>query len=80
MWDLPGPRLEPMSPALAGGFSTTMPPGKSPPRTFLEGTCHLWPLRPCDSAVPVSNGFPGVVTEDAHKGAALLQIQLWLLG
>ena len=29
MWDLPGPGLEPMSPALAGGFLTTAPPGKS---------------------------------------------------
>ena len=29
MWDLPGPGLEPMSPALAGGFLTTVPPGKS---------------------------------------------------
>ena len=28
MWDLPRPGLEPMSPALAGGFSTTVPPGK----------------------------------------------------
>ena len=28
MWDLPGPGLEPMSPALAGGFLTTVPPGK----------------------------------------------------
>ena len=30
MWDLPGPGLEPVSPALAGGFLTTAPPGKSP--------------------------------------------------
>ena len=30
MWDLPGPGLEHMSPALAGGFLTTAPPGKSP--------------------------------------------------
>ena len=30
MWDLPGPGLEPMSPALAGGFLTTAPPVKSP--------------------------------------------------
>ena len=30
MWDLPGPGLEPMSPALAGGFLTTAPPGKPP--------------------------------------------------
>ena len=28
MWDLPGPGLEPVSPALAGGFPTTAPPGK----------------------------------------------------
>ena len=30
MWDLPGPVLEPVSPALAGRFSTTVPPGKPP--------------------------------------------------
>ena len=30
MWDVPGPGIEPMSPALAGGFLTTVPPGKSP--------------------------------------------------
>ena len=29
MWDLPGPGLEPVSPALAGGFLTTVPPEKS---------------------------------------------------
>ena len=28
MWDLPGPGLEPVSPALAGGFLTTAPPGR----------------------------------------------------
>ena len=28
MWDLPRPGLEPVSPALAGRFSTTSPPGK----------------------------------------------------
>ena len=30
MWDLPGPGLEPVSPALAGGFLTTAPPGEAP--------------------------------------------------
>ena len=34
MWDLPRPGLEPMSPALAGGFSTTAPPGKPHPTFF----------------------------------------------
>ena len=29
MWDLPGPGLEPVSPALAGRFLTTAPPGRS---------------------------------------------------
>ena len=28
MCDLPGPGIEPMSPALAGRFLTTVPPGK----------------------------------------------------
>ena len=28
MWDLPGPGIEPVSPALAGGFFTTKPSGK----------------------------------------------------
>ena len=31
MWDPPGPGLEPVSPALAGIFSTTAPPGKPQP-------------------------------------------------
>ena len=36
MWDLPGPGLEPVSPALlAGGFLTTAPPGK-PLFLFLD--------------------------------------------
>ena len=30
MWDPPRPGLEPVSPALAGRFSTTAPPGKPP--------------------------------------------------
>ena len=36
MWDLPRPGLEPMSPALAGGFLTTAPPGKSLIILFIE--------------------------------------------
>ena len=35
MWDLPRPGLEPVSPALAGGFSTTAPPGK-PPSSYKD--------------------------------------------
>ena len=29
MWNLPGPGIEPVYPALVGGFLTTGPPGKS---------------------------------------------------
>ena len=34
MWDLPGPGLKPVSPALAGRFLSTVPPGKSPGQNF----------------------------------------------
>ena len=37
MWDLPRPGLEPMSPALAGRFSTTAPPGKPERSIFTQG-------------------------------------------
>ena len=39
MWDLPGPGHEPVSPALAGGFLTTAPPGK--PRLFVMIPLYL---------------------------------------
>ena len=48
MWDLHGPGLEPVSPALAGGFLTTVPPGKPSFRDLSEtkseddGMCWLF--------------------------------------
>ena len=36
-WDLPRPGLEPVSPALAGRFSTTVPPGK--PGIYFLNLC-----------------------------------------
>ena len=38
MWDLPGPGLEPVSPALAGGFLTTAPPWKY---LFIHSCCLI---------------------------------------
>ena len=35
MWDPPGPGLEPVSPASAGRFSTTAPPGKPSKSIFF---------------------------------------------
>ena len=40
MWDLPRPGLKPVSPALAGGFSTTAPPGK-PLISLGEKNLHI---------------------------------------
>ena len=40
MWDLPGPGLEPVSPVLAGGFLTTVQPGKSLDKTLGEVSGH----------------------------------------
>ena len=47
MWDLPRPGLEPVSPALAGGFSTTAPPGKPYEHSYGLGIfpsvmCTFW--------------------------------------
>ena len=58
MWDLPRPGLEPVSPALAGRFSTTVPPGK--PLSFLSSFgVRAWsapggPEWPPSWGVPVS--------------------------
>ena len=42
MWDLPRPGLEPVSPALAGRFSTTAPPGKPGWTHFMYPFTSLW--------------------------------------
>ena len=39
MWDLPGPGYEPVSPASAGGLSTTAPPGK--PHNYSYSTLEF---------------------------------------
>ena len=44
--NLPGPRIETMSPALVGGFLSTGPPGKWSLEHFLE---HLWLSLLCSS-------------------------------
>ena len=40
MWDLPGPGIEPVSPALAGRFLSTAPPGK-PRKTDFRTCPHI---------------------------------------
>ena len=41
MWDLPRPGLEPASPALAGRFSTTAPPGKPQMHSYSILFVHI---------------------------------------
>ena len=43
VWDLPGPGLKPVSPALAGGFLTTVPPGKPQVSVILNRKLFLKP-------------------------------------
>ena len=40
VWDLPGSGLKPVSPALAGGFLTTVPPGKPSVLSFASQIRH----------------------------------------
>ena len=44
MWDLPGPGLEPVSPALAGRLLTTVPPGKPDPVFFYPFLFNASPV------------------------------------
>ena len=46
MWGLPGPEIEPTSPAPVGGFLTTAAPGKPQLQFLLKRlmlSCSLWP-------------------------------------
>ena len=43
MWDLPGPGLEPVCLALAGGFLTTEPQGKPLSQNFISGLAFITP-------------------------------------
>ena len=42
MWDLPGPGIGPVSPALAGRFFTTEPPGKPPVPYLIPSSSPFW--------------------------------------
>ena len=42
MWNLPGPGIKPVSPALADGFLSTVPSGKFQTRYFCLGHMSLY--------------------------------------
>ena len=47
MWDLPGPGFKPVSPALAGRFLTTAPPGKPQPHHILKHLVEVVKVEEC---------------------------------
>ena len=75
MWDPPRPGLEPVSPALAGGLSTTAPPGK-PQLGFI--ICIFWMGKLRLKKVKLTGGShslvvePGWLTPCLKVGAPLL--------
>ena len=73
MWDLPGPGIEPMSPALAGEVLTTGPPGKS-----RISVSYLFPNWALDSLSPVlifnDNSFDISVVSTKHLGIRYLEM------
>ena len=61
-WDLPRPGLEPVSPALAGRFSTTAPPGKPCWKIFN----HSFNFITCDWSVHIFCFFLVQSWESVH--------------
>ena len=72
MWDLPGPGLEPVSPALAGEFLTTAPPGKSCWKIFnlprIRTRIWGWPWTILSKEWPKWRRPPAWRREDLGKG------------
>ncbi|KAJ8792834.1 hypothetical protein J1605_004019 [Eschrichtius robustus] len=88
MWDLPSPGLEPVSPALAGRFSTTVPPGK--PRKGRSSVLSLlFALNQEDGHHSIAvckwdsessqarKETPSVVCEDLYCSLGSKEVALW---
>ena len=73
MWDLPGPGLEPVSPALAGRFSSTAPPG--PLISFLSIYCPISvsSLLPetCQTTFKVCQIYPRVLDHNLFASTSI---------
>ena len=72
MWDLPRSGIEPVSPALAGRFFTTEPPGKPWEQVLMRMFQMLQPQH-CNSCLNSSGSVP--TSESPH---GLLLCQQWL--
>ena len=65
MWNLPGTGIEPVSPALSGGFLTTGPLGKSSHIIFIS---------------PFVNMGASLVAQLVKNPPAMLETWVWSLG
>ena len=71
MWDLPRPGLEPVSPALAGRFSTTAPPGKPYFSILNHATMDIL-IRIWNTSESISQSrLCSIVTNSMDSGARL---------
>ena len=71
-WDLPRPELEPVSPALAGRFSTTAPRGKPPLLFIIESWLYLGTGPPGTRCYPQPLLYPDV---PVHPGVVRLNLR-----
>ena len=55
MWDLPGPGIELLSPALAGRFLSTVPPGKSGYELMISAFFCMWDI--CPKYIEITCGW-----------------------
>ena len=83
MWDLPRPGLEPVSPAFAGRFSTTVPPGK--PESIIKGKWQWKRYRSVDwrslrswksLSIRVLKGMSSKRRDDVER-VGLMKMRLW---
>ena len=75
MWDLPGPGLEPVSPALAGGFLTTAPPGKPHTLPFYLKPALL-SVSTCQKMAPPFSHVPQLAVSPTQSFIQSFQITL----
>ena len=70
MWNLPGPGIEPMFPALEGGFLTTGSPSKSPIAHFMQQLVSPCPLFKTPQ-------YKGAQSTDSYHPTPISLIHLW---
>ena len=78
MWDLPGPGLEPVSPASAGRLLTTEPPGKPETRHFWWDQTHYGLSPTKNKETTVAERYWGECPSKYHIQLLLFEVScLW---